>query len=941
LRQIARAVQETTNFGVIYAFLTCHNYDKQWERKHGYFRKNTLREFMEKKKFMWAIAVKSEYGMQKLDSQIIEWMDRYRASADTWLLPPKLAMYLRLVPAENTYYYLRGQRGPDGVDNVVTAGRPHESNQKRLHDIVEPFAIFQKNRVFLTRTYHVERTGPIDMMTQQAQIGEYTHMVNDMADCDYANGNYKSCYLNRRFYDEDNDRGFTAGPEYAVRNGMLFDEDGNPRAVPDSVNAADANDLNKVFFLRPIQDAMGATRYAPIEYCGDIDNRFFGSNALGNLAQSVVSSLGSLVTDQIRAALAAGMNEIKTRASARLVDAGGNLIGAAGRTRWAALIAEPAQDPEGTIGQFVTAVQTLATVLSNHLGGSDNLFLDPANAIGGGDGTQANTLYDNLLNYRAVPVFERGTAATIGVNDANQQARTNMIGIMKEAISAGASELRTLANDIDDATATEQDYQDLRAAMIANPQNTTLGSGQSVGDLTVWLGRLDQMYRSSSARVPQAGGRSVSGGSMSVELAVYPNNPSFVDGTSQQAGYTLASRFDLTQPASGGYVVDDTGAVTNSFTLVGNFCSLEEMPVMRGVEAAIAQRRMAPRRSAYGAPARDQVDDIFAPLTSFASEPVGEMEDIDDGSIRARRTWIPQAGGQVPAEGVRLRFGNMAYNLDQLNRTALQPEAKLAAAAYLGAPWRRQTFDGFVRNNIPLPFGALYARPHATYDMALGIKAQAGGETGYTYFGHSDFQLADDAALKIHYGNYTHYGKSVIHNEKNVFVAYNIFPNAALGGLGVRPYTSPEQYDPESNTRMADVFVLIVPYEEKQFPSPMSISGRFYTYMDEGMLNAEDPANRKLHYTTAAYYNRIWKWYNPMRAFVEFDEPMYRMNAPVYNYEMWQGAQGSYNPRSAGYDRNIIRNQSPWGGDVAEGCKSVRNGGMDRLKVVPVGTLGF
>ena len=33
LAQIARAVQETTNFGVIYAYLTCHNYAKQWVRE--------------------------------------------------------------------------------------------------------------------------------------------------------------------------------------------------------------------------------------------------------------------------------------------------------------------------------------------------------------------------------------------------------------------------------------------------------------------------------------------------------------------------------------------------------------------------------------------------------------------------------------------------------------------------------------------------------------------------------------------------------------------------------------------------------------------------------------------------------------------------------------------------------------------------------------------
>lgn len=59
LAQIARAVHETTNFGVIYAYLTCHNYSKQWEEKHGYYRSQTLADLLERDNFMWAIAVKT------------------------------------------------------------------------------------------------------------------------------------------------------------------------------------------------------------------------------------------------------------------------------------------------------------------------------------------------------------------------------------------------------------------------------------------------------------------------------------------------------------------------------------------------------------------------------------------------------------------------------------------------------------------------------------------------------------------------------------------------------------------------------------------------------------------------------------------------------------------------------------------------------------------
>ena len=73
------------------------------------------------------------------------------------------------------YYYKAGQEGPDRVNGIVSAGRPHEANKpsSRTQDIVEPYAVFKKNQVFLTRSYHVEQTGPIDLMNRVSSVGEY------------------------------------------------------------------------------------------------------------------------------------------------------------------------------------------------------------------------------------------------------------------------------------------------------------------------------------------------------------------------------------------------------------------------------------------------------------------------------------------------------------------------------------------------------------------------------------------------------------------------------------------------------------------------------------------------------------------------------------------------------------------------------------------------
>jgi hypothetical protein len=99
-----------------------------------------------------------------------------------------------------------------------------------------------------------------------------------------------------------------------------------------------------------------------------------------------------------------------------------------------------------------------------------------------------------------------------------------------------------------------------------------------------------------------------------------------------------------------------------------------------------------------------------------------------------------------------------------------------------------------------------------------------------------------------------------VHKPEDVFIAYDIFPNKCLGGMGVRPYNHPSQYDAVQGIAMKDIFYCMVPYVEKDFATIMDMAGRFYTYMDAGMLDDEDPANAALHYSTAGWYNRLWRW---------------------------------------------------------------------------------
>ena len=77
---------------------------------------------------------------------------------------------------------------------------------------------------------------------------------------------------------------------------------------------------------------------------------------------------------------------------------------------------------------------------------------------------------------------------------------------------------------------------------------------------------------------------------------------------------------------------------------------------------------------------------------------------------------------------------------------------------------------------------------------------------------------------------------------------------------------------------------------------------------------------------------------------LQIDQPLYAMSNPGQNRIVWQGAQGSYNALATGgynYNRDIIRNKSPWGPDVFDGCKPSRNGEMERTRKVTDGILGF
>lgn len=1041
LRQIARAVKETTNFGVIYAYLTAHNYNRTWEEKHGYFRKGTLSELLKRNKAMWAVAQKEKNGMEKLDAQIVEWMNRYRAEADTWILPPKLTIYLRLVPTEKTDYYVAGEEGPRRVNDIVGAGRPRESNapEKRIHDMVEPYALFKKSKVYITRTYHVDRTGPIDLMARVSQIGEYNTMIDEMDTCGY--DSYDSCYRTIRIYDEDNDRGHNVTLQQALNACNLFEADGSLKSIDYSQEMADDQDLLQDFLLRQVTDPRtGRQRAVPVKYFGDISEEFMSVASIGNLAQTLVNNIYRTEGERRDAereitngiAMIRRLNSqpfANAGANAAFLDTAGgggagdmtdfpnngdNIADIAGATSWTALniLAQGANGGAGTSAPYVGAgnvaqnyvnrITEMATRLSGLLGAGSNVFLDPGNALPNeraGFRSAAATLHNNLINHDASIVYRLGAAvvaANAGLAPIRTAMETMLGGFLNDQVGpddvatlnrrgvdvAAGSRYRAVFAALDaltvganlgggfaDANVTEANLNTMRRLIGENWKSTR---AESDNQLQRWLDEIMATAASAAERIRRAdeqrGGlaaqppqRAAYAGAERTILMAYTTNPSFSGAQrDRNLGFDLASRFDLNRVRDRERAIVGYGGPGGRADLVtigsdiGSSWQADQMPVFSGIAAAEAraQEDMGPRQER-----RDDSFRIGSGLAGYQSQQIGAMYglgfDRDGGAregqarIAEQRNWIPAAAGHLSFPGenqqISLRIGNMAYLLDKISKSSMSGIRKLAAAVYLSAEVHKRTFEAFISGNVLFPMGFLLLRPHARYEMALGIKCKAGLDTGATYFGHSNFMLSDDATVKVHYGHYTHYGKSVVHNEKNVFIAYDIFANRALGGLGVRPYIKGARgttYNAEREEYGADMFVVAIPYEEKMIPNPLDIAGRFYSYMDKGFIDYEDPSQRQLHYTTAPRYNRMWGWYNPVNVMDEVDEPLYRTQFANKNRVCWQGAQGGYNPDSKDFSK-IIRNTSPWGPNVHTGVRACRDGEMREIEKVPFGVLGF
>lgn len=187
LRQIVDAVHTTVYYGVLSALLNAKNHYKEEALKKGYTH-TQMEDVMRQERERWAIAQKTERGMYVLDARLKDDMAREQVVPDVWVFPPRMAIYLTMIPSAEVEYY---RKGPGAAENLEKGGKN--------------MLTFRGSTVHEAQAIDVDFAGePRDMLTRDRMIGSYYTMYDHIPR--RAVADYRSDMRSVHIYDMNADK---------------------------------------------------------------------------------------------------------------------------------------------------------------------------------------------------------------------------------------------------------------------------------------------------------------------------------------------------------------------------------------------------------------------------------------------------------------------------------------------------------------------------------------------------------------------------------------------------------------------------------------------------------------------------------------------------------------------------------------------------------------
>lgn len=172
---------------------------------------------------------------------------------------------------------------------------------------------------------------------------------------------------------------------------------------------------------------------------------------------------------------------------------------------------------------------------------------------------------------------------------------------------------------------------------------------------------------------------------------------------------------------------------------------------------------------------------------------------------------------------------NLEKHVNAILNSVASATMKILAIAFACIEFKLERFIEMARNHIYVPIGLMLLRLHATYKTLTGIKVASGGKAGYTVFGHSDVQIAHDAARKVGIAHYTTYLSAVVTNPKMVYIVQDLFCERYLGGMDVTFWKDAASYKNAHNRRAKSILCVPLPPNVKKLEKKIDVRGRWVT----------------------------------------------------------------------------------------------------------------
>lgn len=915
LMGIKQCVQEANNYDVLATILHSPRYDREYLVKHGEYNR-PMGEILRREVAEWAVVQKSGSGLDWLVEEYKEHLMRNGGvSPSVFIIPPKMALFMTMADPVKTQYMYAGEDGT-----------------RMLKEGPSALTTFRGVNVFKSHSFDVYQDElPIDLLRRDMQIGEFYVMRDTLST--HKGGHYNSMMRDIIIYDESIDDWKRIKFDEAIEQCPRFDETGN---------LAPADNKEDFFTFKP----RDGVEHRNVEYWGQVKSTFLDYNILTDVADHV-DGIPSLDADQ-KKNFEMGMALLKDwdRMSEAhnfmpsITPVAGGVACSLGAAEGVPIdnvnVTEgkyagcgnyvmmnkignltPPLSVSETCKKFVQVVDHLYDIFKARF--SQSWVLDGEKsgsafltAYGVDEVKDKIAFFENCIGCHRQPVWVKGNTAGSS-NDPNIDMNSNkaLVAALSKAKVPDAQARLNRVFGLQSSTGTNYSVDQFKS----KEQINSLIQKMMEIDMTIGVNRTNDAF---FTPLSYTSGMSALSG-----IYAYPDKRvggyNWIDSSSHDhASFWHTSH--MQSIGSGDLATMAVMQVQHEFT-----------PKMESLKRALEPEAGAWNGTAKRYKANAAIDDIMDELIPGSSSteqmtyaPIGARV---EGSMTSGMNNAIQVADfdrrPGPAWHEIMQGGQMAANIGHTKHIS-DPIKRVLAVVFLFTRPTRQGLRDMHKHNVRIPFSILLARPWMTYQMSSAVLMKGGYETGATYVGHADFQLGDDVASKIHYGNYTYYSKAVIHEPKNVIIMENIMANRYLYGNGTGWWKrdgSDLSIDKASEnnrySKRLGLISMIVPNGNEVTESPISLTGSF----------ERDGSSGPLHYHGAAWYSNYWGFRDSMdqddHELIGFDK-----SHVDHNTVCFQGHQFSWKQYSDGGGGHtaVTKNAGHWGPNVYPGCGRIRSG---------------